>query len=180
MPLPTSMEANSSSFSKITNSSDDINQLLFTSQQRIIHQVAYTQKLIRSQLYLVLLLGVAITIHLIPFLFINRDTKTFAAGIMIIFGFNYNIIFHWIRRKQLIGEAKRFLKSVQDNRRLKQNHIFFYTISGYLEKLYTLLFYNKKHNKLHDSYFSSPPQEIGSEIEEKLMKSLNNDIFILF
>jgi len=178
MPLPTSMEANSSSFSKITNPSNDINQLLFTSQQRIIHQVAYTQKLIRSQLFLVVLLGIAITIHLIPFLFIDRVPRTFAAGIIIIIGFNNNISLQLIRKKKLISETQHFLKNIEDNKKLNQNGIFFSVISVYLHNLYNILFYDKKKNKLPDSFFSSPTQEYGPEIEDGLIKSLNNDIFI--
>jgi len=178
MPLPTSMEANSSSFSKITNTSDDINKLLFTSQQRIIHQGAYTKKLIRSQLFLVVLLGIAITIHLIPFLFIDRVPRTFAAGIIIIIGFNNNISLQLIRKKKLISETQHFLKTIEDNKKLNQNGIFFSVISGYLHNLYNILFYDKKKNKLPDSFFSSPTQEYGPEIEDGLIKSLNNDIFI--
>jgi len=160
------------------NHSDNINQLLITSQQRIIHQVAKKKQLIRTQLFIVVLLGIAITIHLIPFIFIDRSPRTFAAGIIIIFGFNNNISFQLIRKKKLINETKHFLKDIKDNKKLNQNGFFFSVISRYLQNLYNLLFYDKKKNKLPDSFFSSPSHEYGPEIEDGLMKSLNNDIFI--
>ena len=160
------------------NHSDDINQLLMISQQRIIHQVAKKKQLIRSQLFIVVLLGIAITIHLIPFLFIDRDPRKFAAGIIIIVGFNNNISFQLIRKKKLINETQHFLKTIEDNKKMNRNGVFFSLISGYLHNLYNLLFYDKKKNKLPDSFFSSQTQEFGPEIEDGLIKSLNNDIFI--
>ena len=116
MSLPYSIE---------TKPSDDINQLLMTSQQRIIYQVAKKKQLIRYQLLINVLLGIVITIHLIPFLFIDRSPRMFAAGIIIIFGFNNNISFQLIRKKKLISETQHFLKIIKDNKKLNQNIIFF-------------------------------------------------------
>ncbi|QEE15933.1 zinc ribbon domain-containing protein [Promethearchaeum syntrophicum] len=161
-----------------TTHSDGINQLLKISQQRIIHQVAKKKQLIRAQLFIVVMLGIAITLHLIPFLFIDRTPRIFATGIIIIIGFNNNISIQLIRKKKLINETQQFLKKIKDSKKLNRNGVFFPLISNYLHNLYNLLFYGKKKNKLPESFFLSTTQEYDPEIEEGLIKSLNNDIFI--
>ncbi|MHA1522193.1 MAG: hypothetical protein ACTSRK_18615 [Promethearchaeota archaeon] len=159
----------------------NINAMLKSYQQRIISQISRTQQLLRNQLTIIFLQGLTIAIFLIPFLFIERDARTMGAGVIILFGFNYNVFFQYSRKKPLIHEAHSYLKTLQGTKNTdngNENPLFVQTISQYLEKLYQILFYDGKSNRLLPQFLTNPETEDYSEIEQKLMRSLNKDVIL--
>ncbi len=156
--------------------SRNINNMLKTYQQRIITQISRTQRLLRNQLTLIVLLGATMVVFLIPFLFIERDARTMATGVIILIGFNYNVFFQYLRKKPLVHEANKYLSELQRAKISEENPLFVQTISQYLQKLYQILFFDVRSQKLPPAFLTNVENEDYPEIEQKLIRSLNNDV----
>ena len=170
---------NNQTFSNNSGLNSDINFQLSHCQNKIIYQINKTHSLIHKQLIFLLLLGFQMVIFLTPFLFINQSPRNIAIGLIISINFFNPVYLQYIRKAKLYYESQSYLKKINYSSKTQNHTNFIQDISQYLEKLYDLLFYDRKRNTVSCAFLESKECPHQEEFESKIKKSLKNELKII-
>lgn len=160
------------------NKSKNLDDLLRTSQDQIIHQISKTQSLIMQQLASIIFLTVCMMIFLAPFLLLNASSRKISYGVFIMCYFFMSFFIQIQRKAPHIKKSRRYLQKLKSQSK-SSHQTFLQDITQYLSQLYELLFFDKKSHKLPCEYLEDPSGEHISKIEQNLMQSLKNDFRVL-
>ena len=173
------MEPTSPPIHKITNSfvnePPNANIILHKYQKKIVTQISKTQCLIQTHFILLILMDTLLMVYMVPFLFIEREPRIIVFGVMIIVVFIYALLFQFLRKKPVIHEGHKYLRTLRRHSSQAENDEFDYDISQYLRRLYKILFFDRK-KKLNPSAFLEPyEEEQYTAISNQMMTSLKNN-----